>query len=275
MYKITVVCPVYNQEKYLSRTIESILNQTIGFENTELIMVDDCSTDSSCEIIGEYAKKHENILLFESEENHGNPGFGRNLGIEKSNAEYIMFIDGDDEYEMDFCETMYNLIDCEDLDMVCANAIIIHNEHVKKIPVFDDIEDADSIEGNKKYIHSNKFPYSISQEIWSKIFRKSIIKDNDLKFLEDQIGEDSIFTYEYSYYANKIAFIDYYGYKWHRHDGSYSDYSPKSTYGLLGSYYKVHDLIENLYGDVDWNRVFKVSIQWMVYRIMFSYENIN
>ena len=77
-YKVSVIIPVYNAEKYLKNAIESVINQTIGFENIELILVDDNSTDESPKIILDYSEKYENIVSFLSNENHGLPGFGRN-----------------------------------------------------------------------------------------------------------------------------------------------------------------------------------------------------
>lgn len=275
MYKISVICPVYNSEQYIHRTIDSIINQTFGFKNIELIFVDDCSTDSSYEIINSYAEEYENILLFKSEENHGYPGFGRNLGIEKADAEYIMFIDNDDAYEADFCEKMYGLISSEDLDLVSANYNIIKKTHVEKLSIFNLINDYDKEEENKKYIDLSQLFYLKGSEIWCKIFKKSIIKDNDLKFIENGLNEDTIFLYEYYSNAKRILFIDYYGYKWYRDGENLSYYTPKSTYSFLESFYKMYDLLDNLYENVNWNRVFRYHIEWSLIRISFSYENKN
>ena len=273
MYKISVICPVYNSEQYISRTINSIINQTLGFENIELILVDDNSTDSSCEIISDFVEKYENILLFRSKENHGYPGFGRNLGMEKANADYIMFIDNDDEYERDFCEIMYDEISSRNLDLVSANYNIIKKTHTEKLSIFDIINDYDSKEGNRKYINLNKFFYLKGSEIWCKIFKKSIIKDNGLRFIEDGLNEDTLFLYEYYYHAKRIAFIDYYGYNWYRDGENLSYYTPKSTYAFLESFYRMYDLINSLYENVNWNRVFRYHIEWSLIRIAFSYEN--
>ena len=275
MYKISIICPVYNSEQYISRTINSIMNQTLGFENIELIFVDDCSTDSSYDIINEFAEKYENIRLFKNENNHGYPGFGRNFGMEKANADYMMFIDNDDEYEVDFCEKMYNLISSEDLDLISANYSIIKRTHIEKLSIFDIINDYDCEEEGKKYIDLNKFFYLKGSEIWCKIFKSSIIKNNNIKFIEDGLNEDTIFLYEYYYYAKRALFIDYYGYKWYRDGENLSYYTPKSTYAFLESFYKMYDLIDNLYETVNWNRAFRYHIEWSLIRISFSYENKN
>ena len=64
---ISIIIPIYNSEKYISNTFDSLLNQTIGFENLEVIFVDDCSTDDSYEIISQYSKEHENVIAIQLE----------------------------------------------------------------------------------------------------------------------------------------------------------------------------------------------------------------
>ena len=107
MYKISMIIPVYNAEKYLKRTINSIINQSIGFENIELILVDDNSQDNSKSIIEEYVAKYDNVIGIYSDKNHGFPGFGRNKGIEIASGQYIMFSDNDDEHDKDLCLLLF------------------------------------------------------------------------------------------------------------------------------------------------------------------------
>ena len=97
-------------EKYIEETIKSIINQSIGFENIELIIVDDYSTDNTQELINHYCEKYENIKTFESGKKTGTPGRARNIGIANSTAEYIMFIDHDDNYLPESVEKLYNAV---------------------------------------------------------------------------------------------------------------------------------------------------------------------
>ena len=96
-YKISVIVPVYNAGIELNNAIESIINQTFGFENIELIFVDDASTDNSCNIIEEYMAVHSNIKLIKLKQNSGLPGGPRSLGIKYSSAKYLIFLDSDEE----------------------------------------------------------------------------------------------------------------------------------------------------------------------------------
>ena len=123
-YKISVVIPVYNAQNDLSKAIDSIINQTFGFENIELILVDDASTDNSKEIIKEYQSIYDNIRLVELKQNSGLPGKPRSLGIDYASAYYIVFLDSDDTYEKDAFEILYDTIQKENSDFVMSSHYI-------------------------------------------------------------------------------------------------------------------------------------------------------
>ena len=130
MYKISVIMPIFNVEEYLENTLKSVINQTIGFENIELILVDDCSTDNSREIIEKYSNDYPNIKKIFLEKNTGCPGIPRNIGIRNATSDYIMFIDHDDEYFPEICDKLYNTIISEDADIVVCDKIETKNNNV-------------------------------------------------------------------------------------------------------------------------------------------------
>lgn len=91
--KVSVITPVYNAEDFLNETIESVLNQT--YKNFEYLLIDDCSTDSSADIIKSYAEKDNRIHYIKLEENSG-AAVARNTGLEQAQGQFIAFIDSDD-----------------------------------------------------------------------------------------------------------------------------------------------------------------------------------
>lgn len=109
-YKISVIIPIYNVEKYIEETIKSIINQTIGFENIELILINDGSPYNEEEICLKYKKKYDNIKYIKKE--NGGVSSARNEGIKIATGEYINFIDSDDKFEKDAfrkgCEMLDN-----------------------------------------------------------------------------------------------------------------------------------------------------------------------
>lgn len=93
---VSIVTPVYNAERFIKETIDSVISQT--YSNWELILVDDCSSDSSADIISEYIKKDDRIKYIKNEVNSG-AAVSRNNGIEASKGQYIAFVDSDDVWE--------------------------------------------------------------------------------------------------------------------------------------------------------------------------------
>lgn len=211
-YKISIIIPVYNAEKHLNNTIQSIINQSFGFENIELILVDDASTDNSKMIIESYIKNYDNIISYYSEKNHGYPGFGRNIGLEKATSEYIMFIDNDDKYDINMCKTLYETIINENADIaVCGRMKVDEVSNVEeKIPLIKGIE-----KNGKIILENDELLYFNSHIILNKIFKKEIINSNNLKFPENSRLDDRFFTFDYYINSKKLVYLkDYYGYYW-------------------------------------------------------------
>ena len=137
--KISIILPIFNVGDHLRGGIDSLINQTIGNENLEIIMVNDCSinqtignenleiimvndcsTDGSDKVIDEYAEKYDCCVAIHHETNSGGAHTPRNTGIEAATGDYIMFLDPDDRYTPDACETLYNTIKKYDVDMAFA-----------------------------------------------------------------------------------------------------------------------------------------------------------
>ena len=121
---ISLVMPVYNVERYLSRALESVQNQT--FKNFELIIVNDGSTDKSKEIAESFCDKNENFILI-NQENEG-PSVARNTGLKVCKGDYIGFMDSDDSLEPEFLESLYNAAIENDADIVCCNFNLYYPE---------------------------------------------------------------------------------------------------------------------------------------------------
>lgn len=102
--KVSVIIPVYNVEEYLRQCLDSVINQTL--KEIEIICVDDGSTDSSLEILKEYAAKDHRITVI-TQQNNG-AAIARNIGLYNINANYIGFIDADDYIDLDFYEKLLN-----------------------------------------------------------------------------------------------------------------------------------------------------------------------
>lgn len=144
--KISIILPIFNVGDHLRGGIDSLINQTIGNENLEIIMVNDCSTDGSDKIIDEYAEKYDCCIAIHHEENSGAAFTPRNTGIEACSGDYIMFLDPDDRYVPDCCEVLYNAATQNNAQMAFGRfrRIFEYGGHVQKSysPYEDDLEHA-------------------------------------------------------------------------------------------------------------------------------------
>ena len=108
MYKISVIVPVYNTEKYIKKCLDSLVNQTM--KNIEIIVVNDGSNDHSEEIIKDYENKYPEMVKYYKKENGGLPS-ARNYGLEKAKGEYIAFVDSDDYIDKELFSKLDEYID--------------------------------------------------------------------------------------------------------------------------------------------------------------------
>ena len=122
-YLVSAIIPTYNGGEKLKYSINSIINQSIGLENIELIIVDDASDDKITQnILLKYKSKYpDNIKIIFLKENSGHPGKPRNIGINHANSDYIIFSDHDDYYLKDAFSILYNTIVKYNSDLVIAN----------------------------------------------------------------------------------------------------------------------------------------------------------
>lgn len=124
MKDISVIIPVYNVEKYIAKCINSIVNQT--FENYEVILVDDGSTDNSGIICDKLASKNEKIKVYHK--SNGGLSDARNYGVKMATSKYITFIDSDDYVRCDYLELMFNSIEKYDSDISVVLQKIVYED---------------------------------------------------------------------------------------------------------------------------------------------------
>ena len=113
--KVSIIIPVYNTEKYLKQCLDSVICQTL--EDIEIICIDDCSTDSSLQILREYSQRDTRVKVFQNSMNQG-LSYTRNIGIDNACGEYIQFVDSDDWVEPDTAEVLYRIAADNQLDLL-------------------------------------------------------------------------------------------------------------------------------------------------------------
>ena len=193
--KVSIIIPVYNVEKYISKCLDSLVKQTL--KEIEIIVVNDGSPDNSQKIIDKYVKKYPDKVKSYTKEN-GGQGSARNYGLEKAHGEYIGYVDSDDFIEPTMYELLYSKAKKDKLDIViCGNYIVSEDYKYKK-------EDSFTI----KYQTSFENAIFGKMAVWNKIYKKEILIDNKLKFKEKVWYEDLAFTVKALMQTKKIGFID-------------------------------------------------------------------
>lgn len=190
---VSVIIPVYNVEKYLEECLDSVMNQT--YQNFEVILVDDGSTDSSGRICDEYKKRDNRIYVIHQE--NGGLSVARNRGYLQASGEYVYFLDSDDWI---LPETLSGLIETA----TAQNADIVFFD------AFSFTDDSESFKIKQRYFRKNVYKSENGEQVFSKLqdnneyhgavpllfFKKSFIKENNISFLPGILYEDMLFTYE-------------------------------------------------------------------------------
>ena len=201
MPRISIIIPFYNAEKYIERCLDSVLAQT--FTDFEVICVDDGSKDNTYQILQNYAKKDDRIKAYIQE--NGGPSAARRNALSKATGKYLMFCDSDDWFEPNMCQTLFEAIEQNDVDVVCCNAQVSDEK--------DNIQRTDHLE---YYINKQNGIHQISNEIiqktnvllWNKIWKKSLVDQYQVDFPPCREYDDSCFFMQYMSVAKKIMYLD-------------------------------------------------------------------
>ena len=203
---VSVIMPVYNCEKYLKESIESVISQS--YQNWELIIVDDGSKDKSVSIIESYMEKDKRIQLYKNESGEHGPGIARNYGMEKIRGKYTYFIDADDWIENDLLQDTVTLAERTDADIVPFGFVIEDNGKKIKKPL--------SPSGNFEFQDFKKIANEIIRGTWAEC--KELIRTEILlkvRHNKQKTCEDICFQLDLLYNVRKVCGIDkeYYHYR--------------------------------------------------------------
>ncbi|MFZ7119656.1 MAG: glycosyltransferase [Eubacteriaceae bacterium] len=231
MNKISVIVPIYNVEKYISKCIISLLNQTL--KNIEILLINDGSTDSSKKIIMEFQEKYPNKIKVINKNNEG-VSVARNLGIIKSSAQYIAFVDADDWLHQEMLELMYKKAIENKSDLVLCNARVIDEKEGSLRSIWKSgnlNRSVENIYDNKELINT------ILPAPWGKLFKKSLFIDNDIFFPLYLRNQDLGTIPRILIHCKSISKVDEALYNY-----LYRDCSAMRTYDN-----KILDVVKNLY----------------------------
>lgn len=274
---ISVIVPVYNVANYINECLDSLINQT--YQNIEILVVDDGSTDESGKICDEYEKKYKKVKVIHKK-NEG-LGFARNTGLENVHGKYVTFVDSDDYVDKGFIEKLYINMNNEELDMCKSgfrrvddsyntlyerkfNTYIYNEEETKKlflprmIGALPDKRD------------------SIEMSVCGTLYKTSYIIENNISFPSERkiISEDLFFNIEYMQHINKSATINYIGYNYRCNLSSLTKKYRKDRFKAVKYFYKElkNKLLSLGYNDITMLRLSRIFFTYI--KVCLSQEKL-
>ena len=230
-YDISIIIPVYNNEKYIDACLKSILNQKFDINRIQVILINDGSIDNSFKVMKKY--ENSNILVIDKE----NTGVSdtRNIGMQKALGKYIMFLDSDDYISNNTCRDIFNLFEknYNDIDLITYPIVYDINKELKEHPrysklfykgtgVYDLTKDYNLIQATVNICIKNKF------------------EDNNLFDINQNFSEDERFATEILMNKKKIGFCKEATYYYRRHVGTANDTitNPFYSFEMVLNYYE-------------------------------------
>lgn len=209
MDKITVIIPCYNVAPYLNKCLDSIISQTYGIENLEVICINDCSTDSTFEILCDYEKKYPESFLIINNEINTKQGYARNIAIQYSTGKYLFFVDSDDYVDETIIEKLYAQMQKSDYDYVSCRFYRVTNG--QNLITDSDTEGVNEI---KEYVidtDSKRKSFILDEGstlgCWATLYEKDFITNNNIYFAEGIVYEDLIWLGMLRFYAKHTCII--------------------------------------------------------------------
>ena len=241
MIKISIIIPVFNAEKHLNKCLDSVLNQT--YDNYEVVIVNDGSTDNSEKIINEYILKYKDKIKYFYKDNSG-VSDTRNFGISKISGEYFTFVDSDDYIDTNLLKI---IIRYDDFDILSFNLVEVSQDYeiTNKIikPSFDMLNGQNGI---IKFIESKEYfdtpvSYIYNKKYWEKY---------QFKYEVGRYHEDFGLTPLVILYSKKMISLDFVGYYYVQSDDSITrtndtEKNKKKAYDMLYHFDKLFRLINN------------------------------
>jgi glycosyltransferase involved in cell wall biosynthesis len=238
--KLSIIVPVYNSEKHLKECIDSIINQTLT--EIEIIIINDGSTDSSKEIILDYAGKDSRIIFIDSV-NEG-VSAARNKGIEKATGKYVGFVDADDYIDTTMYQHLFDIAEEKHASVAICNAMVADEKEEFKKRL--ELKNECVVIADKGGLLLDFLSFKYDSANWNKIYATAIIKQNNLKFDKQlSIWEDLLFNLQFVAYVNKIVVLDEGLYFYRVHSTSIMSDSKLSVSHQYNNFYKSYLLFCN------------------------------
>ena len=269
---VSIIIPVYNASKTISVMVSSILNQT--FQDFELILVDDGSTDSTLNVLRGLKARDKRIVI--RSKKNGGPSSARNDGLGKARGKYVMFFDADDDVDNFALEKFINKAEVSASDLVVSGWQIDKTRSGKVLRAVETLTPPKkNISGDslhlRKFIVRSIGDNGLLYNLWNKLFRLDIINEHDIRFREDiRFGEDLIFSFHYFAHVSKLSIIP--DALYHYQVGSETSVFSKSA--LDPEYRRINNEELDLFAGAGGDEELQELTDWVKWRWLLSYYRI-
>lgn len=257
--KVSIILPIYNVDKYLRQSLDSLLNQSL--KEIEIICVNDGSTDNSAKILEEYKSKDDRIIVIHK--SNAGTGAARNDGLKMATGECIGFVDPDDWVKKNMFERLYNLLKEKNLDIVMCTpgGFDEQNQVETDFPYFVDANFQKELD-NKVFNWRDISPFSYPMCVWNKLYKKELFDKNNIEFAEGLDFEDHKVIFKSLLTAERIFFIreKLYIYRFNRVGSILSDNNAR-----LMDHMKIFDIVENILNET--NTMKELRNDFLMYKI--------
>lgn len=254
MKKLSVIIPCYNVQEYLSKCIDSVIDNELN--DIEIILVNDGSKDDTLKIIKEYKKKYKDIIKIVDQENQG-LSMARNAGIEVSTGEYITFLDSDDYVDSKMYSTMLEKAYESNFDLVVCGVKMLYSDHELNVNS-GVVKDCNSKEEVKEVMY-NFYPAACN-----KLYKREVI--GDLRFKKGVWFEDVEFMYRLLPHVKSIGIVNEYYYYYLQREGSITYVYNSKLYDFL---YNLDGVVE-YYKENDFYEEYKEELEYTYVRYLYA-----
>ena len=275
MHKVSVIIPCYNNDQYIEKAIQSVVNQTL--DDIEVIVINNGSTDKSWTVISSMMEKFPDKVFGYSKE-HGNVSSSRNFGLSKIHGEYFGFLDGDDYCDSDMYESLYNKAKETDADICYSNYYFTYEDH-------------EVLYEEPEYHNEYEMMVYMFTALWNKIYKTETFRRNAVEFVESY-NEDVVYLYKNAPYLAGFAKVDKAFVHYVQRQGSlihvYDDKVKQMVHNwrTIYSYYKKHGIYEKYYSELEYatikymlgqpfKRASKIKGKERITTIDLLWENLN
>ena len=241
MYKVSIIIPCFNNEKYIETAIRSITDQTL--KEIEVIVINNGSTDNSWEVISSLMKEFPDKVFGYTKE-HGNVSSSRNYGLSKVRGEYFGFLDGDDYCDLDMYETLYLKAKEDDSDIVYSDYYFTYDDH-------------EVLYKEEEYHNNKEMMVNLYSALWNKIYKTSKFKEIGVEFVESY-NEDVVYLFKNAPYLNNFSKVDKAFVHYVQREGSlihvYNDRVKQMVYNWesIYKYYKERNIFDEYYDELEY-----------------------